>query len=223
VVREGNLALRVDNAGDAAEKIRGIAEWYGGYVVSSNLYENPDGMTNGSITVKVPSAEFVPAMAGIKDLATIVVRESVSSDDVTEQYADLEARLANKRAEEGAFQKILLSADDTDDVIKITREIARVRGEIEQMEARKRFMDSQIDMSSVFVSLSEDQKISFADSWRPWQEVKDSASRLLGSLQGLVSFFIVFAVWFVPMAILWLGILGGGFWVGRMIWKKKKK
>jgi len=223
VMQTGSLDMRVSDADAAVRDIRGVAEWYKGHVLSVNVYETPEGMATGSVTVKVPVSEFLRAMEGIKELGTIVIRESISGRDVTEQYVDLEARLANKRAEEEAFQSILETADDTEGVIQITRELARVRGEIEQMEARKRYLDSQTDMSTITVSISEDQKVTFADTWRPWQEVKEATSKLLGSLQGFASGLIVFVVWFVPMAVLWLVILGGIFLIGRKMWKRNSR
>ena len=55
---------------------------------------------SGTITIKVPVANFEKAFAQLKKVASLVVRESTSGQDVTEQYVDLQARLKNKQEEE---------------------------------------------------------------------------------------------------------------------------
>lgn len=220
IVRNAALSIRVGNADEAIIKIRGVAQWHKGDVYSSSVTNGRSGARSGYITVKVPTENFDAAMAGIREVATIVVDESVSNEDITATVADLEARLKNKRAEEAAFLAILDRSGKMDDVIAATTEVSRVRGEIEVLEAQQRYNESQTAMASITVSLSEDQHVALEETWRPWQKVKDAASGFLHALQGFVDGGIIFVIFFVPMAILY-GIVVFFLWIiVRRVWKK---
>ncbi|NCU42280.1 MAG: DUF4349 domain-containing protein [Candidatus Moranbacteria bacterium] len=223
IIKEGSLNIRVGDADSAVNEIRGVVEYHGGTIFSVNLYENTQGVKSGVVVIKVPVEKFEAAMIGVKEKASFVLQETSSGRDVGEEYIDIQARLTNKQAEEKAFIDILNRADDTEDIIKVTKELSRVRGEIEQMQARLRFLDSRTDMSTITIQISEDQDITFIDTWRPAQEVKEALNKLFTSLRGLVSASIIFIIWFIPMAFIWGVILGGLFFVGRSVYRRMQK
>lgn len=223
IIKEGSLSIRVGDADTTVSEIRGVVEYHGGTIFSVNLYENAQGVKSGTVVIKVPVEKFEAAIIGVKEKASLVLQETSSGRDVGEEYVDIQARLTNKQAEEKAFIEILSNADDTEDIIKITKELSRVRGEIEQMQARLRFLDSRTDMSTITIQLSEDQNVTFVDTWRPAQEVKEALNKLFTSLKGFISMSIVFVIWFLPMALMWGIILGIFFFVGRGIYRRIQK
>jgi len=226
MIQTGKLDLRVRDAQEAVEEIRGVAEYYEGQIFSVSVQENANGMKSGYVTIKVPGDTFYRAMSGLKEIesVSIVLSEIMSGQDVTEQYVDLEARLSNKRAEESAFLELLdREEDELADVISVTRELSRVRGEIERLEGQLRYLDSKTDMSTITISISEDQTVTIVDTWRPLQEVKSAINDLLDSLQGFFSLVIVFFIWFVPMAIVYLLAFSIVFFVGRAIVRRVKR
>jgi hypothetical protein len=104
----------------------------------------------------------------------------------------------------------------------VTQQLYRVRGEIEQLQGRMKYMESQTDMSSITVSLSEDQNITVADSWRPWQVIKEAFNALFKDIQGFVDFVIVLIIRVIPNIILYTLILGLLFWIGKKIYFRIK-
>jgi len=220
VIKNGNLNLKVVNADNAVSKIGEIAKRNNGDVFSSNFYENTKNIKSGSLTVKVPVANFESTFQEIKKVATLVMQESTTGQDVTEEYSDLQSRLKNKQAEEQQFIKILDQAQKIQDILEVTRELSRVRGEIEMLQGRIKFLNSQTDMASIFVSLSEDANITLADSWRPWQVVKDSVNVLIKKAQGFVNFVIVLVIAALPLILLY-ALLGYVIYrIGRKIYLK---
>jgi hypothetical protein len=216
IIKNGNLNLKIDNADKAAEKISEIAKSYGGEVFSSSFYQSKNNVKNGTVTVKVPVANFEKAFAEIKKVASLVIRESTSGQDVTEQYIDLKAQLKNRQAEELSFVKILNQAQKIDDVLAVTRELARVRGSIEQLEGRIKYLESQTDMSTISINLTEDESITVVDSWRPLQVVKESFNALLKGLQGFVNFLIRLLIVVIPILAIWAIII----WIMYRLGKK---
>ncbi len=223
IIRTGSLNLKVNSADEAAGKISQIAKDNGGEVFSSNFYQSSKNIKSGTIEVKVPVDKFEKAFAEIKTVATLVVRESTSGQNVTMEYADLQIQLKNKQAEEQSYLNILDRAGKIDDVLAVTREVARTRGEIESLQGRIKFLDSQTDKSSISVSLTEDTSITFSDSWRPWQVVKETFNSLFKDIQGFINFAIVLVIRVIPVIILYVLIFGLVYWVGKKIYFKIKK
>lgn len=221
VIKNGDLSLKIGSADWAANEISNIVKQKGGEVFSTNFYEAVRGQKSGFMTVRVPVNKFEEAINDIKKIAVQVISESTTGQDVTEQYTDLQAQLKNKKAEEESFVKILGTAGKIDDVLSATREVARVRGEIERLEGKIRFMDSQTDMSTITINLTEDVTVApINEGWRPWEVVKQSAKELVSNIQdfadGIIRFIIVGIPSLIPFALL-VGFL---YWAGKKLFKK---
>jgi predicted ATP-grasp superfamily ATP-dependent carboligase len=188
-------------------------------VTSSNLSDNGAGVKSGTVTAKVPLDRFDETMGKIKSIARVVLNESTSGQDVTSQYVDLQAQLKNKQTEEQAFADILSrSTQKVSDVLEVTRELARVRGEIERLQAQMKYLESQTDMATISVFLSEDQRVGKVDnSWRPWQVVKDAVNALIKNLQWLANFLISLVIVVLPILLILFLIFG------LILWKLGKK
>lgn len=222
IIKNGNLTLKVDSTDEAAQKITEIAKNNKGEVSSSSFYQSANNVKSGSMNVKIPVADFDKAFAEIKKVASLVARESTSGQDVTEQYIDLQAQLKNRQAEEQSFVKILDQAQKIQDVLDVTAQLARVRGNIEQLQGRIKYLESQTDMSTISINLSEDSNITVIDSWRPWQVVKDSLNSLVKGLQGFVDLLIRFFVVMLPFLIIWAVIIWVVYKIGQKIYFRIK-
>jgi hypothetical protein len=221
IIKNGNLSLRVEKTEQAVKKIAQVAKGFGGEVFSSSFSERTKGSKNGYMTIKVPSDKFDQTMEEIKEVATQVVNESSNAQDVTEQYVDLQAQLKNKKAEEGAFLKILDRSGEIKDVLSVTREVSRVRGEIERLQARINYMESQTSKATISVSLSQDATITpINDDWRPWQIVKGSVKQLTKNFQNFVDGLIEFIIVGLPGLIIIFFIVWLIIWIGKKIFRK---
>lgn len=217
VIKDGTLSLKVKKTEEAVSEITEIAKRKGGEIFSTNLSEFSKGQKSGTVVVKVPVREFESAISEIKKVATQVVNEYTSGQDVTEQYVDLQAQLKNKQAEEQTFVGLLDRSGKLDDVLAVTREISRVRGEIERLQGRIRFLEAQTDLASITVSLSEDVEVAPVGSgWRPGQVFKQAVSDLVKSAQGFVDNLIRFLIIGLPSIFVLLII----FWVVWLVVKK---
>lgn len=217
IIKNGSLSLKVERTEEASERIIQISKQNQGEVFSSNFHERSNGSKTGTLVIKVPVEKFEKALGEFKTVATLVLRESTNAKDVTSQYVDLQARLKNKKAEEQALLALLERSGEMDDVLSVTKAVAKTRGEIEQLEAQKRLMDSQVSMSTININVDEDAQISSpVNDWRPLQVVKKSIGELKNNIQGLINGVIYFAIVWAPILIfLWIV-----FKIIRAIWKK---
>lgn len=223
IIKNGYLSLRVANADRAAADISGVAKANGGDVFSSDFSKNPQtGIKSGTVTIKVPFANFEQTFTQVKKVASLVIQESVSSQDITLQYSDLQAQLKNKQAAEQQYLQILKQAQKVSDILEVTQALAQVRGEIDQLQGQINYLNSQTNMASITANLTEDQNITVSDTWRPWQVVKDAVNSLISKLQGSVNFLIVLVITVIPVAIVYGLFAWLVYWIGKKIYFRLK-
>lgn len=165
IIRNGWANLRVEDIDEGVTGVRSLATRYEAeiselFVQAGDdgpvrpLQEAPRGPATASITLRVPADRLDALMV---DLASIgrILQESTSASDVTEQYVDLTARLANLRAEETRLREFFERAEDVDDLLGVQRELSRVRGEIEAMQAQVDHLERQSARATLTVSMTE--------------------------------------------------------------------
>ena len=156
IIRNADLQLEADAPEEAQAKITQIAEGKGGFVVESTQSSSDARATKRdtvTMTVRVPSAKFDEALGEIRQTASRVIVESVKGEDVTEEFIDIEARLKTQKALEAQFLEIMKRSNSVEDALNVQTEIAGVRGEIEKIEGRKRFLESQASLSTIKIRL----------------------------------------------------------------------
>ncbi len=156
IIRNADLTLESDSPEDSQREITSIAERAGGFVVESQATSSDVKSTRRdivNISIRVPSQKFADAMDEIRRTGTRIVVETVKGEDVTEEFIDVEARLRAKKALEMQFMEIMKRANSVNEALNVQSEIADVRGEIERIEGRKRFLENQSSLSTIKVRL----------------------------------------------------------------------
>jgi hypothetical protein len=154
VVRTGNVQMVVGSISQAMDGVTRIAGVYSGYVVTSQ--QGLQGERNvGSISIRIDAQYFDRAFADLRALAKSVTSESTTSQDVTEEYIDLDAKEKNLEATETQLRKIMEAATKTEDVLSIQRELTSVRTEIEQAKGRMQYLERTSSTSLIQVQMEE--------------------------------------------------------------------
>lgn len=135
IQREADVTVRVDSVPEALQAAADLAQHLGGFVSSSSIHVHSGA--GGEITIRVPEARMDQAIDGLSELGRLLSR-NIYQMDITEQYVDVEARLRNLRATEERLVAILDRTGEIGDVLATEKEISRVRGEIEQLQAQLR-------------------------------------------------------------------------------------
>jgi hypothetical protein len=148
------MAMVVENVESSIENIKGLAETYEGWVVSSSMWKNGEALA-GSISIRVLAEHFDSALKSLRGMAVEVKYENTSSRDVTEEYVDLSASLENLEATEQQLLVIMDKAESVEDILDVQRELTRVRGDIEQTKARMQYLEQTTSTSIIYVQLEE--------------------------------------------------------------------
>lgn len=209
--------------------LAGLAEEMGGFVVSSGLstlrLANGDEVPQASITFRVPAEKFQESLSQVRSMASRVNEERIQGQDVTEEYVDLQARLRNLRAAEKQLQEIMDQATRTEDVLHVYRELTNIRGEIERLQGRIRYLEQAAAMSSITVGLVPDEAAQplRIGGWEPKGVVRDALQALIRTLQGLVTVVIWLIVYLLPVLVA-LGVVFGLPVFGLIrLWRRRKR
>ncbi|TDL87627.1 DUF4349 domain-containing protein [Vibrio vulnificus] len=216
VIHQAQLELKVKNLEKAQMKIENKVAEYGGYVVESNVYREDEELVEGTITVRVPEAHFQDFLTDSEGEASEVVGRNVTGQDVTEQYVDLKARLKSKRAVEERLLTFMKDAEKTEDLLKISSDLAVVQEEIEQLTGQMKYLENQTSYSTVTITLSQDRIVvpgidnKELNTWeRTKKQLATSANLLLKAGSGI----IVFIIGNLPILIIFGGAGAVVHWV----------
>ncbi len=152
VIRTALVSLEVEDLDAAASRLTRIAESAGGFVAGSSYVQS--GTPEGSFVLRVPSPRFADVLAQVETLGHVLQRR-LSGQDVTEEYVDLQARIRNLERYEQRLLAFVDRATKVSDLLVIEQELARVRGEIEMLTGRMRYLDRQVDLATIEVSARE--------------------------------------------------------------------
>jgi len=213
IIRDGRLDLRVDlgTFGSNAEQIRVIASDLGGYVSAGETrieeFED-DRYAVGWYTMRIPSDRFDDAVGRIEQLGERV-SASLSSQDVTEEYVDLEGRLNYWEQQEAFYSTLLDEATTVNESIAIQGQMQNVLLTIEQIEGRLRYLDGRTDFATLTVGLTEVPSGPVAPPVATDPGTIEQAFDQAGEvLLATVAFLIVAAAVAIPIGVLVLMVYG---------------
>ncbi|HEY88440.1 MAG TPA: DUF4349 domain-containing protein [Thermoflexia bacterium] len=201
IIRNGRLELVVMDTLAAEESIGELADELEGYLLSTESNRYAGGLLRISLTLRVPATTFNTAMARLRDLATEVTYESISSDDVTQEYVDLESRLRALKIKAQKLEELMDEAEDTEAVLAIYQELSATEQEIEHVKGRMQYLERSAAMATITVTLTPDalaQPVEIA-GWHPQGTAKRALQALINAYQFLFDTLIWLLIFVVPV------------------------
>ena len=219
--RVAALTLTTKEFDKTRASLEEILKRHSGYMGELKVSAPAEAGRSLTATLRIPAQQLDSALAELKKLGR-VEDESQGGEEVTQQYVDLEARLANGIHTEQRLTEILRSrTGKLQDVLKVELEIDRVRGEIEQMQAEKKELSKRVAFATLNATVKEEY---FA---RLQSTPPSTGSRFRNAavdgyntvVEGLidVGLFLLSAG---PSLLLWAAIL---FFPARWAWRKVKE
>ena len=226
IIYTGNISLVVNDTREAMTAITNLATEQQGYVSASNVYQAGD-VPRGTITIRVPAESYLDTLEKLRALAVRVEAENSGTEDVSEEFTDLQARKANLEVTEKALQQLLEERQrvgSTSDILEVYRELTSVRGQIEEIEGRLRYLANKAALSTITIELIPDvlsQPVSVA-GWEPQGVAKEALQTLVVALQGLANLTIWLVIFVLPLLIIFLIPVALIIWLIRAWWKRYK-
>ncbi len=208
VIRTAELELQVNDIGQALVAIRQLTIDAGGFVLSSSTYaQGEEGKRQtATLTVQVPSERFDQFLNQVRasPLVVKVEREQLQSQDVTEEYLDLDARLRNLQATEQRYLALLDRASTIEEILRVEQELSRVRYEIEQVTGRKQYLERHIAYAQATITLvpvpaAQEARGPAFDLVRAVERAWRASLEFIGGVAEIVVMLVVFFWWLWPV------------------------
>ncbi|MRH43705.1 DUF4349 domain-containing protein [Aquibacillus halophilus] len=224
IIYNGNLRVEVKNYNEAINELESQVEDTGGFIVESSSYGgSEDGLQEGSITARIPQENFQQFIKVVEDGNMKVVEKSVSGQDVTEEFVDLQSRIKSKRVVEERLLSFMEDAEKTEDLLKISNDLSKVQEEIEQITGRMNYLQNKSDLATVTIHIYEN-RVNIPnineEGLNTWEKTKQQFNESINFLLSAVSGLFVFIAGNLPVLLI---IAAAGLVAFRIVRKKNKK
>lgn len=157
VIRRASFGIASDNIPRDLGVVRGVATAAGGHVENESS-SRAAGVDHASLRLRVPNAAFESVLAKVAQVGE-VTRRDVSSEDVTTQVIDIEAKVRAQRASVASLEKLMAKARTVGEVMAVERELSQRQGELDSLVQQQRYLKDQTAMSTVEVTLSSERPV----------------------------------------------------------------
>ncbi|HHT86986.1 MAG TPA: DUF4349 domain-containing protein [Clostridiales bacterium] len=153
VIRNGSMDIEADDVVAAYSDILNYANRNGGYEFKHTRTER-NGYTYISAQIKIKSDKLDALMGHIGSVA-VIINSSTTSDDITDEYYDVQLRLEAKKKALEKYYEFLEKAHSLDETLKLQAEINSLTEEIEVLEGKLKLWDSQVNESVLNLTISQ--------------------------------------------------------------------
>ena len=211
------LSLTTKNYETASQFIEEETRASGGYLINKEISTFSNNERQADYTLRIPEPALESFLSTIKSGSVSVNHESISGEDVTDQYIDLETRLNTREQLEARLLAFMEEAESTEDLLAISRDLANVQYEIEQIKGQLTYFDNRINYATVTISLSEANISTIKEGdLNVWERTKE---QWINSYNAVIVFFsnvFIFIIGNLPAIIVFLIVTSGiGFFVRR--------
>ena len=202
IIKTGQVTLEVPQVPAAIDRVRDIAVSNGGYLSSSNVYTMSyaslkQERKRGSAMIRIPAEKFDTVMQALTPLGKVLSSMEQRSD-VTEQYVDLTIQNESYHTQLDNYYRIMAKADKVEDIIKIQYQIDQVTLALNQVEGRLRYLNSQIDLSTITVTLQEPEPLGGETGYNIVTAINEGIAGFFGMISAII--ILVFSL--IPLVIL---------------------
>lgn len=217
IIQNADLTLQVKDVPATVDQISELTVEIGGYLVNSRQYRYEDKIS-ASLSVKVPADKLTSMVATISGYGELSDK-TISTEDVTEEYYDAEARLKVLEAKEARLLALLEKANTITDIVSVEKELGAVRSDIEVIKGRLKYLNNATSYSTINITLEQalpgSLKAPQGTLGKAWQGLINSINMLIDFGSGLIVFLVVILPWVV--------IFGLIFYLIRYLYRRRKK
>ena len=213
VIKNASLTIKVDDPAEVITTIAFMAERMGGFVINSNVYRSYNyqaeaDLPQGYITIRVPAEDLNAALEEIRGLTEDpkydVSSESISGQDVTSQYTDLESRLRNLEEADAQMRTFMEDAESTEDVLMVYSQQKQISQEIEIIKGQLKYYEESAALSSISIEvLPKFSAVTVnVGGWELEGVFKQALQTLVNAFQFIVEAMVWIVIVIMPVLIL---------------------
>ena len=204
IIYTAYAAMETENYDETSAAVRQMVDEAGGYISSSSARGNrADGSRSVDYTCKIPAENYSSFIDGLSGAGNLY-RLSESTDDVTIQYVDLDARLRSLENQLERLEALAEEAADIDTLLTIETKIGDVQYELESYTAQMRTLENQIAYSTIDLTIDEVGAVSEGTGFgsRLRAAFGDGWDGFVSAVQGIAVAVVTMLPWLVVLAVL---------------------
>jgi len=221
IARRAELTIAVEKLDEARTGMDRLLTQHKGYVAELSASAETKSMHTLTASLRVPADRLDACISELKKLGR-VTRELQTGEEVTKQYVDLAARLKNAQTTETRLNDVVQQrTGKVTDILEVEKESARVRGEIEQMEAEQKALEHRVEFATIDLKLSEEYKAQLSPPTPSvWTQLHNAGVNGFRNAFETLLGIVLFVVESGPSIVLWLAILGAPAW---LLWRRYRR
>jgi hypothetical protein len=221
IQKNARAQIEVKDIDLSISKVEKIIQKYQGEIINSNRGGADIGDPYANISFRVPVESLQDVLKEILDISTKIIREEIYTNDVTEEFIDVEAKLSNMKSTESRFKELLLKTTTVTEILEVETQLTRIRGEIDGLEGRLKYLNQTTSTSRIDLNLQQEPSIS-GDKWGFTESFKSALINLTSFGKNSADFLINFLV-FSPIVLILLVIIFLIWKFSPKLFKKRKK
>lgn len=220
IIKDGSISIRTKDVSACKKGVEALVKSLGGYIESEYM-QNDDERISFNMKARIPANNFDKMLSGLENGEDEVKSKNFQARDVTEEYVDIESRLASKLVYLKRYKELLAKASTVRDILSIEEQIRVIQEEIESREGRLKYLNDQVAFSTLDINFYKEK----AFIYKP--EVQDKFSeRLKNALNDgwrAINNFVLWIIRLWPFILLVLVIVYGIKWRKHSVRKSKNR
>ena len=204
LIRNAQVRIRVTDFTASGRSIEQAVRQAGGQIASSNETKTVNSLEN-ALTIRVPAARFDALLALILNESIFTDTKTITTEDVTRRYVDVEARIRSKKVVEETYLKLLKQARSVADVLKVEEQLGQIREEREVQEAELRQLKDEVSLSTVNLTYYQQTEMALRPEEPFYAQIGHNLTdgfRLMGNV--FVGLFYFLPIGVIGAAVTWL-------------------
>jgi len=200
IIKQAYLKFETSDLEETFNQIQIAIKANKGNVQNDSQLKNYSNISR-NITVRIPSQNFDTFLQSISKGVSYFDQKDISSQNVTEEYIDLNSRLNTKRKLETRYLEILQKANKISEILEIEKQISAIREEIEAKEGQLKYLESRVSESTITIefykTIAQKEGVKTSYGSKIWTAIKSgffSLSEFLISILSVWPFIIVFCI-----------------------------
>lgn len=217
IIRNAEVSVEVTDLDKALSRVSEIV-WRAGGVITDS-WASGEAYTEGTVkesrlTLRIPADRYDQVIPQLRELGRIASERSFTQD-VTEEYVDIEARMKSLEEQERRLQALFGRANTIEEIMRVENELTRVRAEIDSLKGRQRYLDDRVDFSMIQLQLRQTPlaaKQVTPPGWQGmWQRAADAFIVVSNGLLAMAASLVVFVAGLIPVLLVFTPI-------GALVW-----
>jgi hypothetical protein len=205
IIKDGRLTIKTLEIVKSKKNIDNVVNELNGYYENESFI-NSDIKMSFNLTIRVPSDNFEKLLQNVESGNEEIINKEINARDVTEEFIDIESRLKNKKEYLKRYKELLIKALTVKDILSIEENIRVLQEEIESNEGRFKYLNDQVDFSTLKINLFLEKAYVFKpiDQDNFSERTKKALSKGWNSVIDFLLWFISLWPIIVLVIILWI-------------------